>query len=142
MKTSWALAAAVLIASGGAALAKSNTYTVSLDGHCDVLTVHIKKQVVAGSDDPGCAAGFGGGFIGKVKGFGEAIVSGVLFSAQPGKQFVFRLQYPLVTGGAWDLSVTTDGTSLSTIESGTYTVEGTAHKGARGTIPAIASLNK
>jgi len=131
MKASLALAA--LVALSGAAEAKTKTATVSLDGHCDVLTLRIDKSVVAGTDDPGCATGFGGGFIGKAKGFGNAIVAGVQFSGQPGAQVVIRLAYPLVTGGNWDLYATTDGVTMTELESGTYTVEGTAAKGARGT---------
>ena len=60
-------------------------------------------------------------------------MAGVQFAAEPGVQLVIRVQYPLVTGGAWDLSATTDGVSFSEIESGTYTVEGTAARGVRGT---------
>ena len=131
MKSSLALAAAMLVALGGAASAKSKTETISLDGHCDVLTLRIDKAAVAGTD--ACAQGFGAGFIGKVKGFGNAIVAGVQFPGEPGTQLVMRIQYPLVTGGAWDLSATTDGVTFSEVESGTYTVEGTAAKGARGT---------
>jgi hypothetical protein len=133
MKSSFALAAAVLIALSGTASAKSKTETISLDGHCDVLTLHINKIAVAGTDAADCAQGFGAGFVGKVKGFGNAIVAGVQFSEEPGTQLVFRVQYPLVTGGSWDLSATSDGVTFSKLESGTYTVEGTAAKGPRGT---------
>ena len=59
-------------------------------------------------------------------------MDGVQFAAEPGVQLVIRVQYPLVTGGAWDLSATSDGVSFSEIESGTYTVQGTAAKGPRG----------
>lgn len=103
MKSSFALAAAVLVALGGGASAKSKTETISLDGHCDVLTLQIDKNAVAGVDVPTCAHGFGAGFIGKIKGFGNALVAGVQFSEEPGVQLVFRVQYPLVTGGAWDV---------------------------------------
>ena len=133
MRSSCALAAALVMATSGAALAKSKTETISLNGHCDVLTLHIDKNAVAGTDDPDCAQGFGAGFIGKIKGFGNAIVAGVQFSEEPGEQVVLRVQYPLVTGGSWDLSATSDGVSFSEIESGTYTVQGTAAKGPRGT---------
>jgi hypothetical protein len=142
MKSSFALAAALFLATSGAALAKSKTETISLNGHCDVLTLHIDKNAVAGTDDPDCAEGFGAGFIGKIKGFGNAIVAGVQFSEEPGTQLVFRVQYPLVTGGAWDLSATSDGVSFSEIESGTYTVEGTAAKGEKGSTPVIGAMRK
>jgi hypothetical protein len=126
----------VLLALGGAADAK--TQVVSLDGHCDVLTLKINKTNVVGADDPNCATGMGIGYVGKVKGFGTAVVAGVQFSAVPGAQFVMRLSYPLVTGGSWDLSLTTDGSTFTPYESGTYTIEGTAAKGPRGTVPVVA----
>ena len=140
MKSSFALAAAVLVALGGGASAKTKTETISLDGHCDVLTLQIDKNAVAGVDVPTCAHGFGAGFIGKIKGFGNALVAGVQFSEEPGVQLVFRVQYPLVTGGAWDLSETNDGVSFSQIESGTYTVEGTAAKGPRGATSVVSDI--
>jgi hypothetical protein len=142
MKSSFALAAAVLVALGGGASAKTKTQTISLDGHCDVLTLQIDKNSVAGVDVPTCANGFGAGFIGKIKGFGNAIVAGVQFSEEPGVQLVFRVQYPLVTGGAWDLSETNDGVSFSQIESGTYTVEGTAAKGPRGATSVVSGMSR
>jgi hypothetical protein len=133
MKRVLTLAAAAVFAFAGQALAKSKTATISLNGHCDVLTLKIDKGAVAGTDDPKCAQGFGAGFIGNVKGFGNAIVAGVQFASQPGVQLVFRVQYPLVTGGSWDLSATSDGVSFSEIESGTYTVSGTADRDVPGT---------
>ncbi|MEI9929619.1 MAG: hypothetical protein WDM89_03375 [Rhizomicrobium sp.] len=50
-----------------------------------------------------------------------------------------RFSYPLVTGGNWDLAITTDGTTFTPYESGTYTVEGTADKGTRGATPVVAA---
>jgi hypothetical protein len=139
MKTLWVLAA--ILALGGAADAKPKTRIISLDGHCDVLTLKISKTEVVGADDPNCATGFGIGYVGKVKGFGNGIVAGVQFDAVPGAQFVIRISYPLVTGGNWDLAVTTDGTTFTPYNSGTYTVEGTARQGLRGTMPAAARNN-
>jgi hypothetical protein len=138
MKFAWALAAVVVL--GGAADAKTKTQVVSLDGHCDVLTLNITKTDVTGADDPDCATGFGVGYVSKVKGFGNAIVAGAQFSQAPGAQFVIRFSYPLVTGGNWDLAITTDGTTFTPYESGTYTVEGTADKGAKGLSPVIAGI--
>ena len=142
MKASFVMAAAVLVAFAGGASAKSKTESISLDGHCDVLTLNIDKNVVAGTDDPNCAQGFGGGFIGKIKGFGNAIVAGVQFGGEPGLQVVLRIQYPLVTGGAWDLYGTSNGTTLTKLESGVYTVEGTAAKAPRGATPVVQDMLK
>ena len=125
-----------LLALGGVAEAK--TQVVSLDGHCDAITLKINKTNVVGADDPSCATGMGIGYVGKVKGFGTAVVAGVQFSAVPGAQFVMRFSYPLVTGGSWDLSLTADGSTFTPYESGTYTVEGTASKGQRGATSVVA----
>jgi hypothetical protein len=131
---------AALVALGGTAEARTKTEVVSLDGHCDVITLKIDKTAVAGADDPGCEAGFGAGYVGKVKGFGNAIVAGVQYGQFAGEQFVIRFDYPLVTGGHWDLAVTSDGVTFSPFESGTYTVEGTPARGARGLTSAASAL--
>jgi hypothetical protein len=137
MKTSLALAAGVLLAFTSVAYAKTKTEIISLDGHCDVITIHISKSLIAGADDPACSAQFGGGLIGKVKGFGNAIVAGVQSPAAPGVQFVLQISYPLITGGTWNLYDTTDGVTLSQIETGTYSVSGAAAHGAKGAAPLI-----
>ena len=132
MKAYLALAAAALLATGGTASAKSSTAVISLDGHCDVITLQIDKPVVAGADDPSCATEYGGGMIGKVKGIGNTIVAGVQSPSAPGYQFVIQIAYPLVTGGAWNLYVTQDGVTMTPFENGTYTVEGSAAHGPKG----------
>ncbi len=137
MKAYLALAAAAFLAMGGTASAKSNTYVISLDGHCDVITLQIDKTLVAGADDPNCATEYGGGMIGKVKGIGKTIVAGVQSPSAPGFQFVIQISYPLVSGGAWNLYATTDGATITQIESGTYTVEGAATRGVKGAVSAF-----
>jgi hypothetical protein len=137
MKTLWVLAA--VLALSGAAEAKDKTQIISLDGHCDVITLKISKTGVVGADKPSCATGAGVGYVGKVKGFGTGIIAGAQFSTAPGALFVIRIAYPLVTGGSWDLALTTDGTTFTPYETGTYTVEGTADKGPRGGTPVVAS---
>jgi len=133
MKTYLALAAAALLAMGGTAAAKTKTSVISLDGHCDVITLNVDKSLVTGAGDPNCATEYGAGMIGKVKGFGKSIVAGVQTPNAPGAQFVLQISYPLVTGGGWNLYITTDGVSIQQIESGTYTVEGSAARGVKGT---------
>jgi hypothetical protein len=140
MKISLTFAALVVLC--GAAQAGTKTTAVSLDGHCDVLMLQIDKTSVVGADDPDCDTGFGIGYVGKVKGFGKAIVAGAHFGEAPSAEFVIRLSYPLVTGGNWDLAITSDGTTFTPFESGTYTVEGTAAKGARGATPVAARAAK
>ncbi|HTU00087.1 MAG TPA: hypothetical protein VMF58_18700 [Rhizomicrobium sp.] len=128
-----------VLALSGAADAKPKTQIVSLNGHCDVLTLKINKTNVVGIDDPSCETGIGVGYVGKVKGFGTGIIAGAQFGTAPGTQFVIRLSYPLVTGGNWDIYVTTNGTTMSKFESGTYTVQGTADKGLRGATPLVSA---
>jgi hypothetical protein len=140
MKMAWMLAAVVALA--GAADAKAKTQIISLNGYCDVLTLKITKTDVVGADDPGCETGLGVGYVGKVKGFGNGIVAGAQFSSAPGAQFIIRIAYPLVTGGSWDLALTSDGVNFIPYESGTYTVEGTADKGMRGATPVVAGSMK
>ncbi len=138
MKTSLALAAAALIATSGAVGAKTRTSVISLNGHCDVITLQIGKPLVAGADNPDCSPQFGGGLVGNVKGFGGAIVAGVQSPDVPGTQYVLQIAYPLLTGGAWLLYTTTDGISLKKVESGTYTVQGTATRGSTGVSSVFA----
>jgi len=139
MKALLALGAVALVLSGVPAAAKTKTYMISLDGHCDVITLTVNGTLVAGTDASSCEAGIGGGLIGTVKKFGEAIVAGVQFSAKPGTQFVFEIAYPLATGGAWDLYDTTDGVTLTKAESGTYTVEKDAAHMQHGGDPVAAN---
>jgi hypothetical protein len=140
MKTLLALGTAALVLSSAAASAK--TYSISLNGHCDVITLDVKKTLVAGSDDADCEAGFGGGLIGKVKNFGDAIVAGVQFSAKAGDQFVFEISWPLATGGSWNLYETSDGVTLTEVETGTYTVDSGGAYVAHGTTPVTAALHR
>ncbi|HEY1614349.1 MAG TPA: hypothetical protein VGF97_11715 [Rhizomicrobium sp.] len=142
MKTLLAWGAAALIASGTGAWAKGQTHIITLNGHCDEITLIVNKTLVAGSDDASCEAGFGGGLIGNVKKFGNAIVAGVQFTSEPGNQLVFQISYPLATGGNWILYDTTDGVTLNQLESGTYTVQKEAGHAAHGAAPITAGLHR
>lgn len=129
--------ALALLASTGAAEAKTKTTTISFDGYCDVVTLKVTGTFVAGKDS--CAGGFGGGMVAKVAGFGNAIVAGVQFTPYPGYQFVLELSYPLVSGGTWNLYYTTDGKTLNAFESGTYSVSGAAMQGPRGSASIVSA---
>ncbi|HEY5047505.1 MAG TPA: hypothetical protein VII49_05750 [Rhizomicrobium sp.] len=142
MKTLLALAAAAFIASSAGASARTHTHVITLDGHCDQLTMTITGTLVAGTDDASCEAGIGGGEIGKVKNVGDAIVAGVQFTAKPGIQFVIQLSYPLATGGSWVLFETTDGVTLTELESGTYTLVSDGAEAPRGAPPVTAALDQ
>lgn len=133
---------AALLVLGGITNVSAKTQVITLDGFCDELTLNISKINVVGADTSICTTGMGIGYISKVKGFGKAIVAGAQFSAAPGAQFVIRIAYPLVTGGNWDLALTTDGTTFTPYESGTYTVGGTPARGVRGTTPVAGGSSK
>jgi hypothetical protein len=139
MKTLLVLGAAALLALPSVASARTKTTTVSFDGYCDVVTIKVTGALVAGQDS--CAGGFGGGLLVKHAGSaGRSVVAGVQFSVYPGYQFVLQLSYPLVTGGTWTMYATTDGTTLSPFEGGTYTVQsGGASNTPRGTLPAAVA---
>ncbi len=138
MRTALILGLAALLATTGSALAKTKTTVISLNGQCDVLTAHVNKNLVYGTDSAQCNGAYGGGIIGKVKGFGNAAIIGAQTSLAPGSQFVFELQYPFVTGGSWAYFVTNDGQSMTELSHGTYTVEGTPVHGPRGTKSVFA----
>jgi hypothetical protein len=132
MRIVMALALMALVAATGTASAKTKTTMISLDGDCDVLTVNVAKPQVYGTDLAQCGGAYGAGLIGSVKGSGDSAIVGVQSAEEPGVQLVFQLQYPFKTGGAWTLYETTDGTSMTELENGTYTVE----NGAIGNRPA------
>jgi hypothetical protein len=136
MKASFALAAAALVAFAAPAAAK--TAVISLNGHCDVITLQINKTLVAGADNPDCATEYGAGMTVKVKNSGGAIVAGIQNANAPGVQFLIQIAYPLVTGGAWTLYDTPDGVTVKKVSSGTYTVQGTADRGTAGTRSVFA----
>ena len=134
-----AAGAAILIAMGGTAMAKTKTTQIQLDGECDQITVNVTDKVsVTGNEGGTCSKLFGAGFVAKVKNADTMqIVAGAQSPMAPGAQFVFVAQYPLVTGGTWALYVTSDGQTMSLNNSGTYTVIGAAQTGPKGSALAI-----
>jgi hypothetical protein len=138
VKKTFALAACVLIGGVNGALAKGGT-TISLNGFCDVLTIHhnkVLKTALAATDDPNCEALYGAGFVGKVKVLGNSAVIG-MHVAGAAEEFVFRIDYPFVTGGSWVLYGTQDGVNLMAFAGDTYTVNGTPAHGAKPVSSAI-----
>jgi hypothetical protein len=108
-----------------------------------VITLNVDKTLVAGTDSANCEAGFGGGLIGNMKSFGDAIVAGVQFTSKPGIQFVFEAARPLKTGKSWILYDTTNGTTLTELESGTYTLQkGAGFAPPTGAPPVTSSLHR
>ena len=131
--------AALALCAGRAAMAE--TASISFDGLCDGFDIIVNKtNQTALETGNGCdeGANFGAGTIGKIKGTGKAITFGVNLSPKGGSayQYIFVVQYPLVTGGAWSNFYTHDGKTMSRINSGTYTVNGAAQHAAGGTRPS------
>jgi hypothetical protein len=139
MKKICALTIAALLATSGAALAKSKATTISLDGYCDVLSIQnnkVLKTALTATDDPNCEALFGAGFAGKIKKIGNSAILGMHISGTA-EEFVFRIDYPFVTGGSWVLYGTQDGVNLTAFAGNTYTVNGTPERGSRPVLSAI-----
>jgi hypothetical protein len=84
----------------------------------------------------GCdlGANFGAGTIGKIKNRGKTITFAVNLSGKGGSayQYVYVIDYPLVTGGSWSNFYTTDGKTTGRGGGGTYTVGGGTDRNTRG----------
>ena len=136
MKKICAGALVTLLATTGTALADGKT-TISLDGYCDVLSIaknKVLKTALTATDDPNCEALFGAGFVGDVKKIGNSAIIGMHVSGAQ-EEFVFRIDYPFVTGGSWVLYGTQDGVNLTAFAGDTYTVDGAP---ARGSKPVLS----
>ena len=119
------MTALMMLLSDGAALA--NTVSISFDTLCDGFDITVNKaNNTALETGNGCdlGANFGAGTIGKIKGRGKAITFGVNISAKGGSgyQYIYVVDYPLVTGGTWSNFYTTDGKTMGRAGGGTYTV--------------------
>lgn len=139
MKKICALAIAALMATSSGALAKNKATTISLNGYCDVLTIKSNKALkpaLTAIDDPNCEALFGAGFAGKIKKVGNSAILGMHVSGTA-EEFVFRIDYPFVTGGSWVLYGTQDGETLTAFASNTYTVNGKAERGSKPVLSAL-----
>jgi hypothetical protein len=128
---------AALVASGSAAIAKP--VTVSLDGLCDTFTITNNKALVlyATLHQPECIGARlhrpssnpipGIGIIvkrnpGSSNARDLAITDTIPDDLGTPTAFMYKLDYPLVTGGAWAVYSTTDGKVVSKGASGTYTL--------------------
>lgn len=125
MKKILVLAAASLLVFGGSAVAKTKKYVISLSGtlSCVTANVSVKGTQVAANENDDCQNFIGGGLIGNVKKMGNQAIIGGISSAIPGAELVISLDYPFVTGGKYTAYGTSDGKSLATVDSGTYTVK-------------------
>ena len=133
------IALVVLLASACAAGAKTKIYNVSFDGLCDTMTLtYDKAQVLyAVLHQSGCAGAKlhapssnpipGVGIVvkrnpGTSNARDLAVTDTVPDDLGAPVAFMYKLEYPLVTGGAWAAYSTSDGKVLSKGASGTYTL--------------------
>jgi hypothetical protein len=123
MKRILLLSAAALLFSVTASIAKPRLTVIKLNETCDTFDVSISGTTAWALDAPSCAATYGGGLVGAVKGFGKSVILALHDPSQPGTQFVLELAYPFIQGGAYKLYSTNDGQSLMDALDGTYTVE-------------------
>jgi hypothetical protein len=135
-------AVAALAGSAGGALADPTVIT--FDGACNSLSLTTNGNSVTAllSAQPTqtCEAGFGTGFNGKVKRFGNGTGLAVTFTGDAASYYL-ALSTPYITGGTWRLYTTPDG-AATTFTSGTYSVVGTAEVHPRGTKSITSFLRK
>lgn len=133
-------AAALAMCVTGPAMAKK--VSISFDGFCDGLDIIVNKaDRLALETGNGCDEGahFGVGTIGKINHRGNAITFAVNLSPKGGEayQYIFVVDYPLVTGGTFTTTFTQDGKTYSKEGVGTYTVNA---PGARRDTTGLKSL--
>lgn len=120
MKALTAAATAAFLAAPG--VAQATTYEVKLDGFCDIIGFTVETPYVAGISDASCDGGNFVGTVAKVKGAKTlSIVAAINYTDQKQGAYVLRLDYPIQTGGTWDIFYTKNGYRVSTGLNGTYT---------------------
>lgn len=134
-----AIGLVALLASANAAGAKTKIYNVSFDGLCDTMTLtYDKAQVLyAVVHQSGCAgAKLHAPSSNPIPGVGIvvkrnpccgsardlAVTDTVPDDLGAPVAFMYKLEYPLTTGGAWAVYSTSDGKVLTKGAFGTYTL--------------------
>mgnify|MGYP001548574660 CR=1 FL=1 len=136
------IGAVVFLALNTAANAGPKIYTVSFDGICDSITMtYDKSQVLyATLHQPSCAGAKlhvpssnpipGVGIVVKRNPGSSTARDLAVTDTTPGDSgtgtsavaFMYKLDYPLTTGGAWAAYFTSDGKTITKGASGTYTL--------------------
>ncbi|MBV9571482.1 MAG: hypothetical protein JO056_09605 [Alphaproteobacteria bacterium] len=142
MKAFLPLAAAALALCVASSATAKNKVSISFDGFCDGLDIILDKPGrLALETGNGCDEGahFGLGTIGRINNRGNAITFAINLSPKGGEayQYIFVVDYPLVTGGKFTTVFTQDGKTLSKEGGGTYTVN---PPGARRDIAGLKRL--
>ena len=141
MKTLLLVGTAILIASTHNVLAAKITF----DSFCDGMKIVGDGRHYVSRQTGTCLQGarvVGAGYKIGGKRRGGNIVLGVNWEAFDGhpagsEQYAYIIQLPLQTGGTWEEIVTTDGGTMTILNSGTYTVVGSPMQGPVGTKPSF-----
>jgi len=120
-------AAAALAMLCAGSVATADPVSISFDKLCDGMDIAVNTtNRTALETGNGCDEGahFGAGTMGRIKARGNTLTFGVNLSGKGGGayQYIYVVDYPLVTGGSWSNFYTTDGKILSRVTTGTYTV--------------------
>lgn len=134
-----AIGAVAFLALNTNANARARVYTVSFDGLCDSITLtYDKTQVLYATLHSQTCAGAkhapssnpipGVGIVVKRNPGSSTARDMAVTETTPGEggtgpvAFMYKLDYPLATGGAWAAYFTSDGKTITKGASGTYTL--------------------
>lgn len=139
MKTLFAIAALSLLVATSAQARKQQVYVVQIDGTCDTITLTNNKALVlyATTHIIGCVAGKHAPSSNPIPGVGIVVKRNpgsstardlAVTDTQPDGSglpvaYITKLEYPLVTGGAWTAYATSDGKTIGLVAAGTYTLK-------------------
>jgi hypothetical protein len=139
MKPLLAMAALPLLVATSAQAHKQQVYVVQIDGTCDTITLTNNKALVlyATTHIVGCVAGKQTPSSNPIPGVGIVVKRNpgssqardlAVTDTQPDGSglpvaYITKLEYPLVTGGAWTAYATSDGKTIAPVAVGTYTVK-------------------
>ena len=120
-RLSIALTVALLVLSSAA---NAKIPVLNLGDFCDFMPIQIdrKHAQAFGFSNFSCETGNFVGLIAKTGDGGKSIIASVQVMNRPGDQFLLKISYPLLNGGAWSAYYTTNGYKMKLYKSGTYTV--------------------
>ncbi len=121
MKALYAAAAGALLVPN---IAHATGYEIRLDGFCDIIgfNVDLDTSLVSGISDYRCDGGNFVGMVARVKGMDKrSVLVSINYKDQRNGAYVLRFDYPIVTGGFWDIWYTKRGYRVSRVAGGTYT---------------------
>jgi len=139
MKPLHAITLLSLVISTPVLAGKQQVFVVQIDGTCDTITLTNNKALVlyATSHVIGCVADKhapssnpipGVGIVVKrhppfARGKDIAVTDTVPDNLGAPVAYITKLEYPLVTGGAWTAYATSDGVTITQVGAGTYSLK-------------------